>query len=98
MNIHKVLAGEYLIAVGFVSWAAIKTKWAPWPPTIIYTSVAFGVLGGVALVSPELAATLGAGFLLAALIRILSSDKTFRGGVPVNERNELAGWGLLGWE
>lgn len=98
MDVNKVLAGEFVVAVGFVSWAAIKAGWAPWPPSVIYTGVAFGILGGVSVISPELAATLGAGFLLAALIRILSQDKTYRGGVPVNDRNELVGWGILGWK
>lgn len=79
---NRVLAYEYILAVGIVSWAAIKgqgkpgTKhhqsYMPWPPTIVYTSLSFGILSFVAAASAPLAGTLGAGFMLAALTRALT--------------------------
>lgn len=88
MNSTRVLAGEYTIAIAFVCWGAIKNKMAPWPPAIIYTSAAFGILGIFAYASPELAATLGAGFLLAALVRIMSKEETYIGGFPETDKSK----------
>lgn len=84
----RFLIAEYLVALGFVSWGAIKNHAAPWPPSIVYTSAAFVILGMVAQLSPELAGVLGAGFLLAALVRILGSGEPYYGGHP-NPKN---GW------
>lgn len=81
----KMLAGEYIIAIGVVSWAAIKKNLAPWPPAIIYTSAAFAILGILSNVSPELAGVLGAGFLLAALIRVLTLGDKYAGGFPLDK-------------
>lgn len=55
----------------------------PWPPTIIMTSAAFGILGVFAAVQPELAGVLGAGFLLAQLLRSLGKGDFFElSGIP----------------
>lgn len=82
MNTNRVLAGELLVSLGFSSWAAIKSRQAPWPPNIVYTCVAFGILGAFSFVSQELAATLGAGFLLAQLIKVMGNKDPYTGGVP----------------
>jgi hypothetical protein len=79
---QNVLIGEYVIALGVASWGAIKAQQAPWPPTVVKSSLAFGILGIAALGSPELAATLGAGFLLAQLLRVLNNQPPYTGGVP----------------
>lgn len=82
MNTSKLLAAEYAVAVSVVSWSAIKgdkqgMHYWPWPPTIIMTTAAFGILGLVSSVQPELAGILGAGFLLAQLIRAFGKGDFF---------------------
>lgn len=79
---NRILAAEYVVAVGFSSWAALKSRQLPWPPTIIRTSVAFGILYILAQASPELAGALGAGFLLAQLIKVLENKAPYTGGTP----------------
>lgn len=86
-NVEGILIGEYIIALGVSSWSAIKAHQAPWPPTVIKTSIAFGILGIAALGSPELATTLGAGFLLAQLIKTLNGGTPYTGGVPAEVGN-----------
>lgn len=55
----------------------------PWPPTIVMTSAAFGILGILSSVQPELAGVLGAGFLLAQLIRTMGKGSFFDlSGIP----------------
>lgn len=81
-DVHSILVGEYIVALGVSSWAAIKGGQAPWPPTVIKTSIAFGILGIASFGSPELAAMLGAGFLLAQLIKVLNKQPPYTGGVP----------------
>lgn len=81
-DVHSILVGEYFVALAFSSWAAIKSKEAPWPPTLIKTSIAFGILGITSFGSPELAATIGAGFLLAQLIKVLSKQSPYTGDAP----------------
>lgn len=55
----------------------------PWPPTVVMTSAAFGILGLLSSVQPELAGVLGAGFLLAQLIRSLGKGDFFElSGIP----------------
>ena len=77
-----MLAGEFVLALGFVSWAAIKHGFWPWPPTIVRLGVGFAVLGLIAQVDEGVAATLGAGFLLAAFMRQYQKGvKDYQGGV-----------------
>lgn len=83
----RTLAVEYIVALGIVSWSAIKgdgkTRYWPWPPTVMLTSVAFGILGLLAIPQPQLAGMLGAGFLTAQLVRTLSKGNTFElSGIP----------------
>lgn len=90
---NRLLVYEYLVAIGITSWAAIRgdtsiptknrARYAPWPPTIVMTSVAFGILSLVGAVSKPLAGTLGAGFLLAILTKTLGESKPFElSGIP----------------
>lgn len=81
-NAQNIIIGEYIIALGVSSWGAIKAQQAPWPPTVVRTGLAFAILGTVGLASPELAATLGAGFLLAQLLKVLNKEPPYTGGVP----------------
>ena len=74
MNTSKVLAAEFVVSLGVNSWGAFKQKDAPWPATVILSGVAFGVLGIVALAAPELATTLGGGFLLASLLKLAGAQ------------------------
>lgn len=81
---NKLLAAEFVVALGFSSWSALKDKQLPWPPTVVKTGIAFSILGMVGVVSPELAATLGGGFLLAQLIKLLEKKTLYTGGAPKN--------------
>lgn len=90
-NVRAVLIGEYLVALGFSSWAALKSQQAPWPPTVIKTGVAFTALGLLSFASAELASMLGAGFLLAQLIRVMNNKDPYTGGVPTNIQFDLYG-------
>jgi hypothetical protein len=87
MNTSRLLAMEFLVAVGMSSWAAIKgdgkTRYWPWPPTIVLTGVAFGLLGMLAIPQPRLASVLGSGFLLAQVVRALGKGDFFDlSGIP----------------
>lgn len=84
MNTNSVLAAECGIALAFASWYSLKDKQLPWPPTIVRSCLAFGILGVTASVSPELAATLGAGFLLAQVMRALEQKPPYTGGAPTS--------------
>jgi hypothetical protein len=84
MNSTRVLAAEYIVAVGFASYSAVKDNQLPWPPTVVRTGIAFGILGVAASFSPELATVLGGGFLLAQLMRALEKKPAYTGGAPKN--------------
>lgn len=84
MKTTRILAAEFVIALAFASWSAIKDKQLPWPPTVVKSAVAFGILGVTSTVSPELATVLGAGFLLAQLMRALEQKPAYTGGAPKN--------------
>jgi hypothetical protein len=71
---NKTLAVEYLVSLSLVSWAAIKKQYVPWPPSIVYASIAFGILSFVSIADERIAELLGAGFLLAQLIKLLSGN------------------------
>lgn len=69
-----VLASEYLISMGIVSWGAIKKGYYPWPPSIVYASIAYSLLSFVSLADERIANLLGAGLLLAQLLAAMSND------------------------
>jgi hypothetical protein len=64
----KVLAAEYVLAVGISSWGAIRSGFVPWPAGVVKIGLGFGLLGLLATAAPELAVMLGGGFLLADLL------------------------------
>lgn len=68
MDTKKVFAYEWLACVGITSWGALKKGYAPWPPTIIYSTVALGLLSAISVVNEKLAVILSVGFLLALIV------------------------------
>ena len=56
---------------------------------MIRAVVAFALLGIASLASEELAAVLGAGFILANLVRVMNSKDPFVGGVPTINTKEF---------
>ena len=84
MNSSKILVGEFLVGLSFVSYAAIKNNYWPWPPTLVRMGIGFAVLGGLAMVNEDIAALLGAGFLIASFMKLSQSGiANYKGGVPV---------------
>lgn len=83
----RVLAAEYILAVGISSYGAVKSGFVPWPAAVIRIGIGFGLLGLLAAASPELAVMLGGGFLLADVLKLADPSggggwaKTF-GAVP----------------
>jgi hypothetical protein len=69
MNTQKLFAYELVACVGITSWGAIKQGYAPWPPNIIYSTIAIGIISALAAVNERLAVTLGVGFLLALIVK-----------------------------
>lgn len=74
MNTNKIFATEFFIAIGINSWGALKQGQAPWPPTIIASCIAMAVLSLFSAVDEKLAVLLGAGFLLASVMAIASTQ------------------------
>jgi len=97
MNGQRVLAVEFAVLIGVASWAAIKKKYFPWPPTVVKTAVFVSLLGVVSVASDELAAWLGAGFIVANLVRTYQGNNPYMGGLPVNADGTSTGHGLLQW-
>ena len=83
----RVLAAQYVLAVGISSYGAIRSGFVPWPAAIVKIGLGFGLLGLLATGAPELAVMLGGGFLLADLIKLADPaagggwQKTF-GAIP----------------
>lgn len=69
MDGMRILAGEAIIALGVVAWRNIKGGYAPLPHQLILSGLSFGIISLIGYVSDDLAAILGAGFLLAILIK-----------------------------
>ena len=83
MNSNRILIGEYLIAIGFTSWFAIKNQYAPWPGTLAKLSLSFAIFGIVSMAAPEFAAAIAGGTLLALFLKVYQSGlSTYQGGVP----------------
>lgn len=105
-NPNRVLAAEYVVAVGLSSWGAIRAGFFPWPGAIVRIGLGFSLLGLLATGAPELAVMLGAGFLLADVLVITGSGgldangrwtKTF-GALPPPVANGGADYYSLGFE
>lgn len=72
----KWLAGEYAICIALASWGDLSGKgnpdgirYWPWPASIVKVSVAFALLAVLGLVSEPLAGTMGAGLILAQILK-----------------------------
>lgn len=70
MNTSKVFAIEFFIATGINSWGAMKAGYAPWPPVIVYSSLAMAICSMAAVIDERLAVWLGTGFLLASIVHV----------------------------
>lgn len=68
MDSKRVFAYEFALCVGITSWGALKKGYAPWPPNIIYSTIAIAILSALASFNEKLAVTLGIGFLLALIV------------------------------
>lgn len=75
MNASRLFTIEFFIAVGITSWGAIKEGYAPWPPNVVYSSVAMAILSLTAAIDEKLSVLLGAGFLLALILNNMSSGE-----------------------
>lgn len=65
----KMFGAEFCIAVGINSWQAMKVGQVPFPGMITRTAVAFGILSLVYYIDDDLAGILGAGFLIALIVK-----------------------------
>lgn len=81
-NGAKILAIEFMISMGVVSWAPIKQGYYPWPPALIRTCVAYAILSLVSVIDDKMAALLGGGFLLAQLVLSFSKVPPAPAGKP----------------
>ena len=77
-----MLAIEFALILGIASWGALKRKYVPWPPAFIRSAAAFSVLAVVAMASEEFAALLGAGFILANLVKMYGGGVAYVGALP----------------
>lgn len=68
MDTKRIFAYEYAACVGITSWGALKKGYAPWPPNIIYSTVALAVLSVVSTVNEKIAVYLSVGFLIALIV------------------------------
>ena len=83
MNKSTILTGEYIIAISFASWGAIKNGFWPWPPTLVKISTAFLVFGIISMAAPEIGAALAGGTLLALFLKEYQNGfPSYQGGVP----------------
>lgn len=85
MNGQKVIAAEFVASVAIISWGAVKEGFFPWPASVARAAFAFAVLSLLGLLNDRLAALLGAGFLLAQILKSpvdANGNFRFTGGIP----------------
>jgi hypothetical protein len=83
MNANRILVGEFIAALGFVAWGAIKNQYWPWPSAIVKLGASFGIFGVIAMAAPEFAAAATGGVLLALFVKEYSAGiEQYAGGVP----------------
>lgn len=95
MKGDRILAIEFLILIGIASWGALKKSYYPWPPTLVKTALFVSLLGVLSAASSDLAATLGAGFIVANLVRMYGKGTTYMGGLPTDNAGGVVGAGGL---
>lgn len=76
MKAQQVIATEYLLSMGIVSWAPIKQGYYPWPPMLMRTSIAYAILSLLSIVAEEFAVLLTTGFLLAQLVKVSTGTQS----------------------
>lgn len=84
---NRTLAIEAVVALGISSWAALKDGQLPWPPTIVLTCLAFGILNTFTFFDERLAVVIGGGFLLAQLLKLYEAKTPYTGGAPKNNHD-----------
>lgn len=85
MNGQKVIAAEFAISLSIITWGATRQGFWPWPATVARAAFGFAVLSLVGLFNEQLAALLGAGFLLAQVLKTPvdgNGNFKFTGGIP----------------
>lgn len=85
MNGQRVIAAEFAISLSILTWGATRQGFWPWPASIARAAFAFAVLSLLGLISEEFAALLGAGFLLAQVLKTpvdANGNFKFTGGIP----------------
>lgn len=75
MNAKRIFAYEFALCVGITSWGALKKGYAPWPPNIIYSTIAIAILSALANFNEKLAVILGIGFLIALVVGTSTGGK-----------------------
>ncbi len=91
MNGQKVIVAEFAVSISILTWGATRQGFWPWPATVARTAFAFAVLSLVGLLNENLAALLGAGFLIAQVLKTPvdgNGNFKFTGGIP--PANEVA--------
>lgn len=91
MNGQKVIAAEFAVSISILTWGATRQGFWPWPATVARTAFAFAILSLLGLLNEQLAALLGAGFLLAQILKTpvdANGNFKFTGGIP--PANEVA--------
>jgi hypothetical protein len=95
MKGDRILAVEFLVLIGVASWGALRKGYYPWPPTIVKTGLFVALLGIISAASSEFAAVLGAGFIVANLVKMYGSGTTYMGGLPTDNTGAVVGEGGL---
>jgi len=72
MNTAKIFTIEFFICIGIISWSNIKKGNVPWPGGIMLAGIGIVIISFSSVIDERLAALLGAGFLMAALMNVLT--------------------------
>lgn len=85
MNGQRVIAAEFAISISILTWGATRQGFWPWPASVARAAFAFAVLSLLGLINENFAALLGAGFLLAQILKTpvdANGNFKFTGGIP----------------
>ena len=81
----KLLTAEFGASVAIMSWGSMKEGYWPWPAALGRVAFAYAVLAIIALADSRIAGLLGAGFLIAQIVKSpvdANGNFKFVGGVP----------------
>lgn len=98
----RILVAEFGISMGIVLWSATKRKYWPWPPNLNRIAFAYAILGLLSVANEKFAALLGAGFLMAQVVKTpvdAEGNFKFTGGIPpgVGTDSKDFVWYYLTW-